>query len=290
MTGIVLTAFGKRGYGLAAHNLALSLRNNGCKFPITLYAQRETITGINLALFDSIQYLEEREYTFRNKFAPGYGKINAIAKLPYDENLFIDVDSLCLREIDTLVDKLREKDFSTIWMGEGYKGQNISYDPWAEHNYAWTFFDLPENAKWTTTQTSLVWIRKTEETQRIVRELQYYYEKGYHTIGLKEAWARKYIPDELIFSGVIARKNLNIQLPFDPVFFPVINNPHVGQSFEWVTQHHYFLSMLGGDGRNAIAMPRFQEWYSQLGRNIEQKEGIEFFNHKYVMADKLLTC
>ena len=140
MTGIVLTAFGKRGYGYAAHNLAMSLRTHGCQYPIYLYAQKETIEGANLALFDRVFYLEQHEYTFRGKFAPGYGKINAIAKLPFDENLFIDADSLCLREIDSLINKLRLKDFSSVWMGEGYYGQDISYDPWAKHEYAWQFF------------------------------------------------------------------------------------------------------------------------------------------------------
>ncbi len=286
---IVLAAFGKKGYGYAAHNLALSLRYHGCKLPICLFAQRETIEGINLALFDRIEYLEEREYTFRGKFAPGYGKINAIAKLPYEENLFIDVDSLCLQNIEPLIERLRQKDFSTIWMGEGYYGQDISYDPWAKHDYAWPFFGLDVNQKWTTTQTSLVWIRRTEQTHQVVRDLQYYFEKGYHRSGLKEAWAHQHVPDELIFSGVIAKHFLDIKLDFEPVFFGVKNNPDKSLERWQIEKKYYFLSMLGGAGRNSLTLPKFQEWYSNIGRNMERIEGIQFFNHKHVMADKLLN-
>lgn len=290
MTGIVLAAFGKRGYGYAAHNLALSLRHHGCKYPIYLYCQKDTVDSINLALFDGVFYLEQNEYTFRGRFAPGYGKINVISKLPFEENLFIDVDSLCLKPIDGLVDILREKDFSTIWMGEGYYQQDISYDPWANHEYAWRFFDLAIQQKWTTTQTSLVWIRKNEETLKLVRQLQYYYEKGYHPDGLKEAWARMYIPDELIFSGVIAKNNLDIKIGMEPVFFGVINNPDKGLERHEIENKYYILSMLGGAGNKSLTIPRFQEWYSNLGRAMSAKEGIDFYDHKYVMVDKLLNA
>lgn len=287
---IVLAAFGKVGYGYAAHNLALSLRHHGCNYPIHLYAQRETVEGVNLSLFDNVTYLEEKEYTFRGRFAPGYGKINVIAKLPFEENLFIDVDSLCLQNIDSLVERLREKDFSTIYMGEGYYKQDISYDPWANHEYAWQFFDLDFQQKWTTTQTSLVWIKRNEKTKEIVRSLQYYYEKGYHASGLKEAWARSYVPDELIFSGVIAKNDLDIKIGFEPVFFAVKNNPDIVLQRGEVEKKYYFLSMLGGAGNKSLTLPKWQEWYSALGRNISKTHGVDFFDHKYVMVDKLLNA
>jgi hypothetical protein len=289
MTGIVLTAFGKRGYGYAVHNLALSLRNHNCQLPIYLYAQRETIEGINLALFDRVIYLESHEYTFRAKFAPGYGKINAIAKLPFEENLFIDADSLCLKPIKPLIDKLRLKDFSSVWMGEGYYGQDISYDPWANHEYAWQYFNLQKEDLWTTVQTSLVWVKRNEKTQEIVRQLQYYYEKGYASSGLKEAWARTHVPDELIFSGVIAKNNLDIKLGFEPVFFGVKNNPDRSLEFHQIEEKYYFLSMVGGAGVRSITLPKFQEWYSGLGRSISKAMGVNFYNGKYVMTDKLLN-
>lgn len=289
MTGIVLTAFGKKGYGYAAHNLALSLRKHGCVLPIYLYAQKETIERINLALFDRVFYLEPHEYTFRGNFAPGYGKINAIAKLPFEENLFIDADSLCLREIDSLINNLRLKDFSTIWMGEGYYGQDISYDPWANHEYAWQYFNLQKEDLWTTVQTSLVWIRRNETTEAIVKQLQYYYEKGYSQSGLKEAWARTHVPDELIFSGVIAINNLDIKLGFEPVFFGVKNNPDRSLEKYQIEEKYYFLSMVGGAGVRSITLPKFQEWYSALGRVMGKELGIPFYDGKYIMVDKLLN-
>lgn len=287
---VVLAAFGKSGYGYAAHNLALSLRHHGYKGQIYLYAQRETLDAINPALFDNIIFLEEHEYTYRGRFAPGYGKINVIAKLPFEENLFIDVDSLCLQPIEPLIETLKHKDFSTIWMGEGYYKQDISYDPWANHEYAWSYFDLPYDRKWTTTQTSMVWIRKNEKTQQIVRDLQYYYEKGYSPSGLKEAWARQYIPDELIFSGVIARHYLDIKMGIEPVFFGVINNPDRSLQRHEIEKKYYFLSMLGGAANKSLTLPKFQEWYSAMGRVISKTHNIPFFDHKYVMIDKLLNA
>ncbi len=290
-TSIVLLAIGKRGYGYAAHNLALSLRHYGCSYPVILYAQPETIDCVDHSVFDKIVILNEKYYTWNGNFAPAYGKINAFAEMPTKHVLYIDVDSLCLKNIDPLIEQLKQGDreFSTIWMGEGHFGDSISYDAWSKHDYAFNFFDLDKNTKWITVQSSLAYFRNSEKTRELMNALKYYYQKGYSFEGLKEAWGKKYLPDELFLSGVISKYGLDIRMP-EAMFFAGRNNPDVTKDYKDIVDKYYFLAMYGGGGIRALTLPRYQDWYSAMGRVMSKQMGKIFFNHKYIMNDKILSA
>ena len=110
--GIVLLAFGKRGYGFAAYNLAVSIRAFNTTIPITCYHDDIAFSQVEkekLVVFDSLVPLPKDFMYNQGVFDPGYAKVNLYDLYPYDLNLYLDVDALCLRDIAPLFEIMESK-------------------------------------------------------------------------------------------------------------------------------------------------------------------------------------
>ena len=100
--GIFLVAFGKRGYGIAAFNLCCSIKHRNPNIPITLLTDGEAISQTNEIdrVVDNIIIHDQPIQS------PGEFKISVYDKLPYDYNLYLDVDAYASKDLMSLIDKL----------------------------------------------------------------------------------------------------------------------------------------------------------------------------------------
>lgn len=290
-SGIVLLAHGRTGYSYAAFNLAMSIKHHSSTTPIHLFAQPETFKQTPLNYFDSVTWIDPSFYTGSDgKMSVAKSKIEVLNCLPFENNLYLDVDGLCLKNIDKLVVDLenQEKPYFTDVMGVGKYGEPINYDCWADHEYAWPFFGIDADTVWRPVQSSWAFFRKGEMVSEMYKQLRYYYEKNYPLKKLKEKWATGQLPDELLFTGVAARMGYDASFNQRPVFFGNV----MVDSMKTVKDNHYILSMYGnggvGGGRT-LTKPMYQDFYSREVALMSRTYGMPQYKKEYVMRDKIVN-
>ncbi|MGL4337816.1 MAG: hypothetical protein ACRCST_13065 [Turicibacter sp.] len=287
-TGIVLLAYGKPGYAYAAYNMAMSIKYHGCKLPIYLFASRGTFDGVPLNFFDEIKWIDESFYMDGRTLNVARSKIEILNHLPFDQNIYLDVDGMALKDLTPFINEIifSDKPYMTDVMGSGNYGEDILYDAWAKHEVAWPFFDLDKEDKWRTIQSSWAYFRKCEFISSIYGLLHHYLEKRYPISELKMRWAKGQLPDELLFSGVCAKLDYDPSFKTTPVFF----GNHLQKTTTEVINDHYILSMYGNGGSGGTTTKlHWQEFYSSELWNISQKMGGLWYKREYVMRDKILN-
>ena len=86
--GIVILAFGKRGYAFASWNLAKSIKHYSPNLHITLFTQDECIKYLDdLSVFDKLEILEQELYVTDGRLDPAKTKVMMYDFLPYDNNI-----------------------------------------------------------------------------------------------------------------------------------------------------------------------------------------------------------
>lgn len=277
MKGIVLFAYGKKGYTLMAHNMATSVKRFTPQIPITLFTE----AGFNVpdkTLFDNIIELDPSIiYTEGVGIDPAKCKVNMYDILPYEHNLYLDVDGLILQNLEYLFDKLVDgKDsFVTDIIAIGKKHESIEYSIWASNEVIWPYFDLSSGDTLPSTQTSWMYIRKDEKSKRIFDEAKKYLD--FPKNRLRKKWGNT-VPDELIFSGVLAKLGFIPEYNPRPIFFGTKNDERPLYQLE---QEYYVLSLYGNGRGRTMVMPKYIKWYNDLVKNYEKSYKSEQF-----MGDK----
>ena len=118
--GVLTVAFGKRKYLKQAETLALSLKANMPDLPVALVTDNP---NYSFAAIDQI-------IPFNSKLGRGMmQKLHLDAYTPFEETLYIDSDSICLKPFNDELQNIRRNGFSPIWSGFRVKGQS---DPYVE--------------------------------------------------------------------------------------------------------------------------------------------------------------
>ena len=103
--GIFLIAFGKRGYAFAAYNMAYSLKYFNKDLKICLFHDDKIMKHLtdqmplsDIDVFDDYVEIPQEILFSDGNLDPCLTKISMYDYLPYDYNLFLDVDGVALRE------------------------------------------------------------------------------------------------------------------------------------------------------------------------------------------------
>lgn len=281
--GIILLAHGKRGYGFAAVNLARSIKEY-CDIPITLFHDDTTIAQVPkeyLTFIDNFVKLDDEFYE-TGRVEPGRAKLLCADKSPYDKTLYLDVDALCMKDITPMFDKLNGTPITCQQMGEGnYGDEDIKYDGWSNHEFTFPFFDLSTEARWKTTQTSWFYIEKGTP---LLIELFRYYDKRYPLEKLKYQWAG-FIPDEIVWSGVMSKNNVELYKPDNVIYFGGDFLQHTE-----IVENYYLLSLYGNGNGKTLVRPMYFELYDRIMHKLWGDKGLEHqFKCSFIMKDKILT-
>ena len=125
--GFLLLALGAPEYGQWARNMAASIKYHN-DLPITLVHDGRAITGIQLdevirhRLFDTIKVMDVADYQLNGRFAPGFAKTNLYKYTDYERTIYVDVDGLCVNNVDTLLEKAEGMPFCSHVWNYGHKG------------------------------------------------------------------------------------------------------------------------------------------------------------------------
>lgn len=273
-TGVVLLAFGKVQYYWAAYNLAFSIRKHNPNINITVLfddANKATshcpefvhyVNNIGDIALDDI-------YT-NKKLDPGKVKMNLYKYLPYERNLYLDVDAIALKDIQPMIDELVQSGKDYISHTVGYhtidKGRDFKEMQWAWADTMWEHFNLLSSYVMPAINSSMQWIVKGTQSEAIYRTaLDLYSNHPIEVNKLRMKWGGGQ-PDELYMNVALAIHGI------DPALKAYTRNDSSeggmihfamtrGLKYEQITQNYYFQSYYGGTGFT----PRFYiDWLDRM--------------------------
>jgi hypothetical protein len=207
-TGVVLVAFGKPQYYWAAYNLAYSIKRFNKDLSIALVSDSKDralyycndLTNQIDVYFD----LPEQHIYTNKKLDPGKAKVLLFDYLPFHYNLYLDVDAVCLKDLQPLIDQLIANDakYATRVVGEHTidQGRDFKAMQWAWADQLWQHFGLAKSDKIYAINSSIQFIEKCDEAEAIYRTAADLYLNNPMPISkLRMKWGGGQ-PDELYFN------------------------------------------------------------------------------------------
>jgi hypothetical protein len=277
-TGVVLVAFGKPQYYWAAYNLAYSIKRFNKDLQIALISDSK-----DRALYychdltnqiDVYVDLPEQHIYTNKKLDPGKAKVLLYDYLPYQNNLYLDVDAVCLKDLQPLIDQLIANDakYATRVVGEHTidQGRDFKEMQWAWADQLWQHFGLAKSDKIYAINSSIQFIEKCDEAEAIYRTAADMYLNNPMPINkLRMKWGGGQ-PDELYFNVSFGKNNFK-PYEIDAICFQMNREFNYAQ----IEERFYLMSYYGGKGFT----PTFYiEWLDRKLKAWMQQDGIQ---HKY---------
>jgi hypothetical protein len=275
--GVVLFAFGKIGYYQAAYNLAYSIKYHSPNVKIALYVDDigkcYGSTGDINKYVDSINQIEHSDLYVDGKFDPAMLKVSLYKYLPFKYNLYLDVDAVCLKDIQPLLDDLVSTKRHYISHCVGYHtidlGRDIPSMQWAWADDIWEHFKLTTDSILPAINSSLQFIKVCKESKDLFGVVRILYTTNQlPTKRLRMKWGNGQ-PDELYMNVALAMTAYDPSYKNDGlvggnnksetgfIHFASVR----GLSFQEVTDNFYFQSYYGG--RNFTSR-FYTEWLERL--------------------------
>jgi hypothetical protein len=282
--GIVILAFGRIGYAYAAFNLFRSIRFHNTNVPITVI--HDGMVQYNLAEFSDFEntILLPNDLIMHNgRIDPAKVKFEVYDYLPYYENLILDADNICLKDLEPLLLKLseRKEDYLVQYVHCGGKNDSIDYT-WADNETVWNFFNLKDDAKICSLQSSVQFVRKSTASKKLFKEFKKYFYKGFPQDKIKQ-WGGT-MADELFISGVLAKTGGNYNIGFKIDF---LGHKFWDMTLEEIEQKHYLLALYGNGIGKKLTKDVYIEWADRIMHSIQRSFNAE---HRYkmfsIMRDK----
>jgi hypothetical protein len=277
-TGVVLVAFGKPQYYWAAYNLAYSIKRFNKDLSIALVSDSKDralyychdLTNQIDVYFD----LPEQHIYTNKKLDPGKAKVLLFDYLPFHYNLYLDVDAVCLKDLQPLIDQLIANDakYATRVVGEHTidQGRDFKAMQWAWADQLWQHFGLAKSDKIYAINSSIQFIEKCDEAEAIYRTAADLYLNNPMPISkLRMKWGGGQ-PDELYFNVSFGKNNFK-PYEIDAVCFQMNRE----FSYAQIEERFYLMSYYGGKGFT----PSFYiDWLDRKLKSWMAEDGIQ---HKY---------
>lgn len=249
--GIFLYIWGKAEYGMMASQLAMSIKRHSPLIPIHLLTDRAAVSRLrHLNFFDTVQYTE-------TPTDPAQAKIDMYEKLPFDHNIFLDADGLCVSEMDSTFDTLisSEKPFQ-CFVHAWYNKDSAPIMPlmvWANRDVIWDHYGFTDE-KLPATQSSFLYIRKGDVCKEIYSRMQVNYQNKIPLENLRNRWGGGQA-DELYLNVTLS------QMGYDPTCSNIIYFADDKTLHPHQIKHQYKILSLFGTAQNV--KPIFERFYDR---------------------------
>lgn len=248
--GIVLLAIGDPAYGKFAANMAISIKEHNKDLPIQLIYEEKTISHLNdwyMSFFDEKTLIDNSDcYTVKNIF-PALAKISIYKYAKFDESIYLDVDGICLKNLDSLFEKCKDGYFFSQVVGKYVVEKDPKDFPemqWCKPDVLINHFNLKEGDIIPALNTSFQYFKKC-----IASELLFNTAKESLLNGIEDdkrwfKWGKdNHQPDELYMNIALAKVGLFPELnPSKVIFF---DNKRI-KSISEVESNYYVLGLYGG--------------------------------------------
>ena len=279
--GVVLMAFGKHVYYGAAYNLAYSIKRFNKNIEIACIIEG-TDAMINYAGDPSevtdiiIEIKPEHLYT-NGKLDPGKAKVFLYDYLPFESNIYLDVDAVALKDIQPMIDELIAlgKPYASHIMGYHTidKGNKIESMVWAYADDIWDRYGLSETTVLPAINSSIQFIQISPKAHALYKIAQDYYVNNPIPVKqLRFKWGNGQ-PDELYMNIALAKLEMDPATSSEYVHITTKR----GLGLTQVSEQYYLQSYFGGQGFT----PNFYvEWLDRLMRSWMNEQGKI---HKYLI-------
>jgi len=277
---VLLVAFGKRGYGLMTHNLALSLKHHSPDIKIHLFITDELLQYITPAHYENIGKITTDDYTDHRGVAPAKVKTRIYELGRYlglESFLYLDVDAIILNPLEPLFESLKGKGIATEIIDKGGRNDNVNYSIWAKSKDIWDFFALSEDATLCGIQSSWMYFENDIVCDKLQEYLTWYMLKGIPVSILVQQWGGA-IPDELIYQGIFAKMDVVSHRPAGKIIL-FGNKKNKTQPKEAV-EEYYILSIYGDDRLTQ------KKWLRLYDQQLHEINRLNYHPYDKVMRDK----
>jgi hypothetical protein len=275
-------AFGRPQYYWAAYNLAYSIKRFNKAIQIALISEPSVKGALYYCpeLTDVIDvYVDlpsDNVYTSK-KLDPAKAKLLMYDLLPYDNNLFLDVDAVCLKDIEPLINQLvaSDKNYQTHIVGSHTidQGRDFKEMQWAWADDIWKHFDLTDTCKIWAINSSIQFIRKSSQCKMLFNTAsEYFLNNPLPTNKLRMKWGGGQ-PDELYMNVALGIMDIDASMDEEAIHFAM----HRGLDINAIVDRYYLQSYYGGKGFT----PRYYtDW---LDRQLKVWMKSDGRNHQYLI-------
>lgn len=263
MNGVIILALHKQSYACAAFNLALSIKKHNPSINITLVTDNEHYKCYrpeHYSVFDWIKEIAKDDYITNGRFCPAKAKLSIYKYSTYKHTLYIDADTLCLKDLAPLFDRLK---------GNTFKSNNVEgYTQWTDAESFKEFFGVEIGQ---TINSSWIYF----ENNKVFKQSEKFYQKSFPIEKLKQKWGGS-IPDELLLNGAIQKLKIDSQIDFPVMFF---DNRKGEKNISQIEAEFYFMTFYGNANSTSLS---FREWYDRILHKLCREKGIE---HRFKMSN-----
>jgi hypothetical protein len=281
---ILLVAFGKRGYGLMAHNLAFSIKHHSPDLKIGLWIDKNLHAQLpDKSLFDDIRILEEHDYRDdKGNVDPAIAKtqIYRLGCEMSDKFMYLDVDGLCLNDLRPTLKRLEGLQIATEVIAKGGRKDKIEYSIWASNEDIWNFFELPEDAQLCAIQSSWAYFERSPVGDKMQEWLDYFMAVGMPKYMVSNQWGGT-LPDELMYQGVYAKLGIEPKFEEKVLFF----GNETKTTEQEVLERYKILSLYGNGGQTTRTLTK-QQWLLLHDKKLREYGARPLYKAREVMADK----
>lgn len=274
-------AFGKSVYYGAAYNLAYSIKRLNKNIEIACIIEG-TDAMINYAgdlaeVSDIIIEIKPEHLYTNGKLDPGKAKVFLYDYLPFESNIYLDVDAVALKDIQPMIDEMIAlgKPYASHIMGYHTidKGNKIESMVWAFANDIWDRYGLSESAVLPAINSSIQFIQISPKAHALYKIAQDYYVNNPIPVKqLRFKWGGGQ-PDELYMNIALAKLEMDPATSSEYIY--LTNKREL--TYNQVTDKFYLQSYFGGQGFT----PNFYiDWLDRLLRSWMSESGKI---HKYLI-------
>lgn len=287
--GCVIYAFKKPSYGKMAWNLCMSIKAVSPNMPVAIIHDGLSLDHLEdwrQRYFDQLILMDKEDLYHVGKFSPGKGKLSGYRYLPFDENIIIDADSICINDLSRLFE-MCTKNVHAQCVGS-----------WNETAKTWTcqWMDLIEARKLYSIEgthtvyeinSSFVYIKKSPEAEKLYARALENLEIGWGHPELQN-WGGGF-PDELGWNVAFAQLGIHPQFYHqtelsndaqEPIFF----STRFTNNWNYVHDKYYFIGFFGD---SHFTDGSLQNYYDRLMVGIGKKFGFpHHFKIRHLMKAK----
>lgn len=207
--GVVIYSFKKPAYGKLAWNLAVSIKANNPGLPVAVLVWGNAMNHLEewrRAYFDHIITMSDTDLLEGGKFMPGKAKLSGYKYLPFDENIIIDADSICIANLDGIWNRCTGNIHSQS-VGRFTAADESWTCQWLSLPHLRETYALPEGYTLVEINSSFMYVKKSEEAEKFYAQALANYYTGKDHPKLRK-WGGGF-PDELGFNIAFAQSGID---------------------------------------------------------------------------------